>query len=77
MTGIIPSYKYMDWHLNYLELMPGLENEIATWIRTNGSIWIVTTNEEKPLSDEVFDAINENYEAEFANEAYTLYRRIS
>ncbi len=77
ITGIMPSYKYMDWHLNYLELMPGLENEIATWIRTNGSTWIVTTNEEKPLSDEVFDAINENYEAEFANEAYTLYRRIS
>ena len=77
VTGIMPSYKYMDWHMNYLELMPELESEISSWIRNNGSTWIVTTNEEKPLSDEVFDAINENYEAEFANEAYTLYRRIS
>lgn len=77
VTGTMPAYKYMDWHLNYIELIPGLDNEIAEWIRNEGCIWIVTPADDEPLSKAVYDAIEENYEAQFSNEAYTLYHRVS
>ena len=77
VTDILPAYKYMDWHQNYLELIPGLEDEIASWIGNDGSIWIVTPAGDEPLSQKVYGEIYENYEAEYSNEAYTLYHRIS
>lgn len=77
VTDTMPACKYMDWHLNYLGLIPGLDEEISDWISDEGCIWIVTPAEDEPLSVTVYDAIEENYEAVFSNEAYTLYRRVS
>ena len=74
VTGILPDYKYLDWHVNYMELMPDLDTEIATWIASDGSAWIVTIKDEN-ISDEVSEVIAANYTEEYSNEKYTLYRR--
>ena len=77
VTDIIPAYKYMDWQSHYIELIPGLEQEIATWISDDGSTYIVTVTDDLVVSDEINKAIAENYSEEFANGSYTLYRRNS
>ena len=77
VTDIIPSYKYMDWQSHYIELIPGLEQDIATWVSDSGSTYIVTVTDDLVVSDEINKAIAENYSEEFANGSYTLYRRNS
>lgn len=77
VTDIIPAYKYMDWQSHYIELIPGLEQEIATWISNEGSTYIVTVTDDLVVSDEINKAIAENYSEKFANGSYTLYRRNS
>ncbi|MCR5328135.1 MAG: hypothetical protein K6E12_04750 [Saccharofermentans sp.] len=77
VTDTIPAYKYMDWQSHYIELIPGLEQEITSWIADEGSTYIVTVTGEEPVSDDINKAILENYSEEFANGSYTLYRRNS
>ncbi|MBR2820465.1 MAG: hypothetical protein IKD91_01175 [Clostridiales bacterium] len=75
VTGTMPANRYMDWQLHYIELMPGLDNEIALWIENEGSLWIVVPADDEPISRKVYKAIESNYVIEYANAEYTLYHR--
>ena len=77
VTETIPDYKYMDWQYHYMDLIPGLDDEMAEWITQEGSVYIVTLNGDEVVSEEVTEAIEVNYTEVFANEDYTLYRRNS
>ena len=71
----MPANIYMDWQLHYIELMPGLDNEITLWIENEGSLWIVVPADDEPISRKVYKAIESNYVIEYANAEYTLYHR--
>ncbi|MBR3461490.1 MAG: hypothetical protein IKH20_02335 [Clostridiales bacterium] len=75
VTGTMPAYKYMDWQPHYIELMPEVEKETASWVRNDGSLWIVVPAKDEPISDMVYEAIESNYYVEYTNEEYKLYRR--
>jgi hypothetical protein len=77
VTNILPAYKYMDWQSHYIELIPVLEQEIATWICFEGSTYIVTVTDDMVESDEINRAIADNYSEIYSNGSYTLYLRNS
>ena len=55
--------------------MPEVEKETASWVRNDGSLWIVVPAKDEPISDMVYEAIESNYYVEYTNEEYKLYRR--
>lgn len=77
LTGTMPANRYMDFQRHYIELKPEINDEISSWIAEDGARWIVFEYTGKFMTDEVKQAIVDNYTKVYFNRRFVLFRRNS
>ena len=73
----MPANRYMDFQRHYIELKPEINDEISSWIAEDGARWIVFEYTGKFMTDEVKQAIVDNYTKVYFNRRFVLFRRNS
>lgn len=73
-AGLFPAHRYCDWQEHYIELVPEIGNELESWLRDGGPIWVVTPTDIEIAPTQIRDAINDCYHIYEKNGSYTLYQ---
>lgn len=73
-AGLFPAHRYCDWQEHYIDLVPEIGNELESWLREGGPIWVVTPADTEIAPAQIRDAINDCYHVYGKNRSYTLYQ---
>lgn len=70
---LLPSHRYCDWQEHYIELNPGVGDELAAWLAGENPKWVVVPVEYTIAPEQIADAISGHYHEYVRNDIYILY----
>lgn len=70
----IPCNKYCDWQEHYIELDPGIEDQIDYMFETSPPKWVVIGRSRPMKNEKIIKRLSEEYEMIYSNDEYKLYK---
>lgn len=70
----IPCNKYCDWQEHYIELDPGIEDQIDDMFETSPPKWVIIGTTRPMENEKLINRLSEKYEMIYSNDEYNLYR---
>ncbi|MBR7040395.1 MAG: hypothetical protein IKI24_00970 [Clostridia bacterium] len=73
-ADVYPSVKYCCWQNHYIELMPGVENELTEIFASSPPKWVLLRPDPGELPAFLTEALAESYTQTYSNEIFVLHR---